>query len=198
MRRRITCSGCCTIIANDRLESGQHDRADITWFDSDVVALTSTSRAADAGFLTLADLSSIAVHLELDYRIVGGHMVTLLTAAHGVVGQVPMRETLDADFAALPAVIADPRLPQALAEWGYRPVDAANRFVRHHHDNHGPLKLLASSSPPVWRTRQTTGCQFYSIFEAGGTVPTLVVLERLARALDMRLDVRFSPLAEAA
>ncbi|WP_262281721.1 helix-turn-helix transcriptional regulator [Micromonospora sp. MA102] len=35
-------------------------------------------------------------------------------------------------------------------------------------------------------------------FEAGGTVPTLVVLERLARALDMRLDVRFSPIADAA
>ncbi|SCG79254.1 helix-turn-helix domain-containing protein [Micromonospora humi] len=35
-------------------------------------------------------------------------------------------------------------------------------------------------------------------FEAGGTIPTLVILERLARALDMRLDVRFSPLADAA
>ncbi|WFE38618.1 helix-turn-helix transcriptional regulator [Micromonospora sp. WMMD998] len=35
-------------------------------------------------------------------------------------------------------------------------------------------------------------------FEAGGTVPTLVILERLAGALDMRLDVRFSPLADAA
>ncbi|SCF34922.1 Helix-turn-helix domain-containing protein [Micromonospora viridifaciens] len=35
-------------------------------------------------------------------------------------------------------------------------------------------------------------------FEAGGTVPTLVVLERLARALHMRLDVRFSPAADAA
>ncbi|TYC21977.1 helix-turn-helix transcriptional regulator [Micromonospora sp. MP36] len=30
-------------------------------------------------------------------------------------------------------------------------------------------------------------------FEAGGTVPTLVVLERLARALDRRLGVRFLP-----
>jgi ribosome-binding protein aMBF1 (putative translation factor) len=30
-------------------------------------------------------------------------------------------------------------------------------------------------------------------FEAGGTVPTLPVLERLARALDVRLDVRFTP-----
>ncbi|MEV6690348.1 helix-turn-helix transcriptional regulator [Micromonospora sp. NPDC051196] len=35
-------------------------------------------------------------------------------------------------------------------------------------------------------------------FEAGGTVPTLAVLERLARALDRRLDVKFSPRADAA
>jgi ribosome-binding protein aMBF1 (putative translation factor) len=30
-------------------------------------------------------------------------------------------------------------------------------------------------------------------FEAGGTVPTLVVLERLARALDVDLSVSFTP-----
>ncbi|MGN9906326.1 helix-turn-helix domain-containing protein [Phytohabitans sp. LJ34] len=30
-------------------------------------------------------------------------------------------------------------------------------------------------------------------FEAGGTVPTLTVLERLARALDVDLAVRFMP-----
>ncbi|WP_232290267.1 helix-turn-helix domain-containing protein [Micromonospora sp. ATCC 39149] len=35
-------------------------------------------------------------------------------------------------------------------------------------------------------------------FEAGGTVPTLTVLERLARALNMRLDVTFAPRADAA
>ncbi|MBM0239058.1 helix-turn-helix transcriptional regulator [Micromonospora sp. ATA32] len=35
-------------------------------------------------------------------------------------------------------------------------------------------------------------------FEAGGTVPTLPVLERLARALNRRLDVRFTPDADAA
>ncbi|MEV4479100.1 helix-turn-helix domain-containing protein [Micromonospora coxensis] len=35
-------------------------------------------------------------------------------------------------------------------------------------------------------------------FEAGGTVPTLPVLERLARALDRRLDVRFAPDVDAA
>ena len=37
----------------------------------DVLSLTSTSRAADAGFLALADLSSIATALVLDHRIVG-------------------------------------------------------------------------------------------------------------------------------
>ncbi|WP_405094591.1 helix-turn-helix domain-containing protein [Micromonospora sp. NBC_01412] len=35
-------------------------------------------------------------------------------------------------------------------------------------------------------------------FEAGGTVPTLAVLERLARALGMKLDVRFAQAADAA
>ena len=30
-------------------------------------------------------------------------------------------------------------------------------------------------------------------FEAGGTIPTLVVLERLAHALGVTLDVRFMP-----
>ncbi|GAA3199661.1 helix-turn-helix domain-containing protein [Nonomuraea roseoviolacea] len=34
--------------------------------------------------------------------------------------------------------------------------------------------------------------------EAGGTVPTLPVLERLARALDADLEVRISPRAPAA
>jgi ribosome-binding protein aMBF1 (putative translation factor) len=35
-------------------------------------------------------------------------------------------------------------------------------------------------------------------FEAGGTVPTLPVLERLARALDVELAVRFTPKTTAA
>jgi ribosome-binding protein aMBF1 (putative translation factor) len=35
-------------------------------------------------------------------------------------------------------------------------------------------------------------------FEAGGTVPTLPVLERLARALDVELAVRFTPTTTAA
>ncbi|RAY16005.1 XRE family transcriptional regulator [Actinomadura craniellae] len=34
-------------------------------------------------------------------------------------------------------------------------------------------------------------------FEAGGTMPTIPMLERLAEALEMRLSVRFQPLREA-
>ena len=47
------------------------------------LGLISTSRAADAGYMTLADLSPLAAELDLDYRIVGGHMVTLLVAVYG-------------------------------------------------------------------------------------------------------------------
>ncbi|GAA2642111.1 helix-turn-helix domain-containing protein [Nonomuraea recticatena] len=35
-------------------------------------------------------------------------------------------------------------------------------------------------------------------FEAGGTIPTLPVLERLARALDAHVDVRLTPRTPAA
>ncbi|GAA3100110.1 helix-turn-helix domain-containing protein [Streptosporangium carneum] len=34
-------------------------------------------------------------------------------------------------------------------------------------------------------------------FEAGGTMPTIPTLERLAEALEMRLSVQFQPLQEA-
>jgi hypothetical protein len=45
------------------------------------LTLVSTSRAADAGYLALADLADIAGTMNVEYRIVGGHMVTLLVKA---------------------------------------------------------------------------------------------------------------------
>ncbi|MDT0530375.1 hypothetical protein RM555_15395 [Micromonospora sp. DSM 115977] len=115
------------------------------------VSVVSTSRAADTGFLTLADLAQITTALGLDYRIVGGHMVTLLVALHGVSEQVPLRETADADFAALPSVIADPRLPGALLERGYRSREAANRFTRDSADEYGQLSLVIDILAPSYR-----------------------------------------------
>jgi hypothetical protein len=115
--------------------------------------LTSTSRSADAGYLALADLAQIAADLDADYRIVGGHMVTLLVAAYQVDDQVPLRETLDADFGALPHVIADSRLPDALRRRGYAPSGAANRFARRHHDSHGWLDLVVDVLAPSYEGR---------------------------------------------
>ncbi|MBF8185440.1 helix-turn-helix transcriptional regulator [Nonomuraea sp. K274] len=36
-----------------------------------------------------------------------------------------------------------------------------------------------------------------ALFEAGGTMPTIPILERLADALEVRLSVQFQPLREA-
>jgi hypothetical protein len=93
------------------------------------LVLASTSRAADGGYLALSDLAEIAAAMNVNYRIVGGHMVTLLVAAYGVADQVPLRETTDADFGALPQVIGDPRLPQALRERGYTTSETRTRLI---------------------------------------------------------------------
>jgi hypothetical protein len=92
------------------------------------VVLPSTSRAQDLGYLALNDVVAITVSFEADYRLVGGHMVTLLIAAYNVT-DAPERETADADLGADFEVIADPRLAEALKALGYASV-AGNRFSR--------------------------------------------------------------------
>lgn len=52
--------------------------------------LASTSRSEDAGYLVLADVASVAEGLDADYRLVGGHMVSILVALHKVT-DVPSR-----------------------------------------------------------------------------------------------------------
>lgn len=116
------------------------------------LVLASTSRAADGGYLALSDLAEIAHALNVDYRILGGHMVTLLVAAYGVTNEVPMRETVDVDFGAPPQVIADPRLPQALGYRQYRPFEA-NRFVRQVEDHDGRLDLVIDVLAPSYEGR---------------------------------------------
>ncbi|MFC4107302.1 hypothetical protein ACFOX0_15395 [Micromonospora zhanjiangensis] len=156
------------------------------------VSLVSTSRAADAGFLTLADLSAIATELAVDYRIVGGHMVTLLVAADGVEAQVPMRETADADFAALPQVIADPRLTAALTRHGYRSREAANRFVRGHDDAYGRLDLVVDILAPSFRGRMVPNQRHGELVV--DEVPGLALaLHRPAVLLDLRVRLTGGP-----
>ncbi len=82
----------------------------------------------------------VATRLGVDYRLIGGNAVTLLGACYGVGDLVPPRDTADADFGAAHDVVADPRLPAALAELGYRRT-SGNRFSRAHADAVGELDV---------------------------------------------------------
>lgn len=93
------------------------------------LVLLSTSRAQDAGYAALADVATVTDRIGADYRLVGGHMVSVLVALHQVTG-VPARETADADLGAQFCVVADPRLVATLQELGYTRPGASNRFVR--------------------------------------------------------------------
>ena len=91
------------------------------------LSVLSASRAVDAGYLALFDLAETAKRMDVDYRIVGGHMVSTLCQLWPT--GVELRETADADFGATFQVVADPRLPQELARAGYEHT-AGNRFER--------------------------------------------------------------------
>lgn len=150
------------------------------------LVLASTSRAADAGYLALADLAEITASMNAQYRIVGGHMVTLLAAAHGVSGQVPLRETADADFGALPQVIADPRLVQALRERQYAAPGAANRFVRRHRDNEGVVDLVIDLLAPSYQGRLLS-CQPHGDLVVDEIPGLALALGRPSERLDIRV-----------
>ena len=107
------------------------------------LVLVSTSRAQDAGLLALADVAAVAADLAVDYRVVGGHMVSLLVAHFAVVG-VPERETADADFGASFQVVADPRLPAELVARGFVAA-AGNRFERRVDELTIAIDILAPS-----------------------------------------------------
>jgi hypothetical protein len=90
--------------------------------------ISSASWAQDAGYHALADIAVMAASLDVEYRIVGGHMVSLLVQAHAATA-APARETADADLAAPFQVLGDPRLVPALVAHGYVQ-RAGNRFTR--------------------------------------------------------------------
>jgi len=122
------------------------------------IALRSVSRAQDLGYLALNDVVAVTSSIEADYRLVGGHMVALLVAAYNVT-DAPDRETADADLGADFAVIADPRLPDALRALGYVAV-AGNRFTRKpDEDSHDELviDILAPSATGQHEPNQTAG-----------------------------------------
>jgi hypothetical protein len=110
--------------------------------------IASASRAQDAGYLALADVADLTGRLNIDYRVVGGHMVSLLVAAYQA-EEAPSRETADADIGATFDVFADARLLPAILDHGYRAV-AGNRFVR---QEAGGQDLVIDLLAPSYTTR---------------------------------------------
>jgi hypothetical protein len=85
------------------------------------LALAAASVADDLGFVALADLRTALGDEAEDYRIIGGHMVTVL-AARWQLGAGLYRETGDADLGVPPVVVRDRDLVGRLKALGYRQV----------------------------------------------------------------------------
>ena len=145
------------------------------------VMMKSTSRAEDAGFLALADVATVADQLGADYRLIGGHMVSVLVAVFQVKG-VPSRETSDADLGAEFSVVGDQRLLDALTALGYARPGASNRFVRPlGDDQNAVIDVLAPSFTGRHEPNQRHGNlvvdEIPGLLYALGTPPVTVELE---------------------
>src|SRR5581483_2049350 len=92
-----------------------------------VLTLAAASVADDLGFVSLADLAAV-LPAEGDYRLIGGHMVTLHVARLGL-GADLHRETADSDLGATPLLLADGQLVDRLETLGYRQ-DSGDRWIR--------------------------------------------------------------------
>ena len=91
--------------------------------------LVAESQAQESGFLALADIASLAKETGIEYRVVGGLMVTLHLAVSGA-DDPTSRQTLDADLGVTQQVAADPALVAGLEGLGYERPESANRFIR--------------------------------------------------------------------
>jgi hypothetical protein len=92
------------------------------------ITLGAASVADDLGYVALADLARALGGLTEDYRVIGGHMVTVL-AARWQLGHELYRETGDVDLGIPPIVARDHNLVSRLKDLNYLQV-AGNRFAR--------------------------------------------------------------------
>lgn len=90
------------------------------------LVLPATSVADDLGFVALADMATAAA--ECEYRLIGGHMLTMLVARWQL-GAEMYRETLDTDLGIPPTVAADPAVVDNLLALQYEQT-AGDRFER--------------------------------------------------------------------
>jgi hypothetical protein len=82
------------------------------------LVLSAASVADDVGYAALADLAHVLGEITADYRIIGGHMVTML-AARWQLGAELYRETGDVDLGVPPIVARDHNIVDRLKDLGY-------------------------------------------------------------------------------
>ncbi len=107
------------------------------------VEIVSGSRADDAGLIALKDLTKAAG--GIDHRVIGGHMVRLLTYVYSHTTATP-RLTVDADAGISEPVAAAGELGRGLIALGYRG-EIGNRYVRNlGGDQRAAIDLLVPAS----------------------------------------------------
>lgn len=104
------------------------------------MVLPATSVLDDVGFVALADIAGVLG--SQTFRVIGGHMVTLL-AARWDLGPELYRATADTDLGVPPVAVNDSSLIDALIARDYRRL-AGNRFGR----ELGDLPRVDSGQPP--------------------------------------------------
>jgi hypothetical protein len=92
------------------------------------LALGASSVADDLAFVALNDTAQALADITSEYRIIGGHMVSML-AARWQLGAGLYRETRDVDLGIPPIVARDQRVVSRLKDLSYVQV-AGNRFAR--------------------------------------------------------------------
>ncbi|WP_433491997.1 hypothetical protein [Nocardia grenadensis] len=122
------------------------------------VAIVSTSNASDLGYIALHDLTKAASFLDPEadgrgYRIIGGHMVQLLSHAYPT-PDVIHRATVDADAGISPLVATDRDLHEALQAFGYEAV-RGNSYTRY--SPHGEMSIDLLVTPDAAGMPQMIG-----------------------------------------
>ena len=110
------------------------------------ITLGAASVADDLGYVALADLARALEGITDDYRVIGGHMVTVL-AARWQLGHDLYRETGDVDLGIPPIVASDHNLVSRLKDLNYIQV-AGNRFARGLPDIPAGMKERGGSGNP--------------------------------------------------
>jgi hypothetical protein len=110
------------------------------------ITLGAASVADDIGYVALTDLALALGGIVEDYRVIGGHMVTVL-AARWQLGHELYRETGDVDLGIPPIVAQDRNLVGRLKDLNYLQV-AGNRFARGLSDIPAGMKGRGGSADP--------------------------------------------------